>query len=123
MPNGTAVCNFAVATSEKWKDKQTGQDQEKTEFHNLTAFGKTAEVIGEHFHKGKPIYVEGQNRTRSYPHKQYPDVTMYRTEVKVDLFQFVPSSGRDQPQRSQQPQAQTPPQFNPDEDFNDDLAF
>lgn len=58
MPNGNAVCNFSLATTEKWKDKQSGQQQERTEWHRISIFGKLAEIAGQYLHKGSKVYIE-----------------------------------------------------------------
>lgn len=85
LPSGSQVVSFSVATNRKWTDKN-GEKQEQTEFHNCTAFGKTAETIAKYFSKGKPIYVEGRLQTRSW---EKDGVKHYRTEVVVDTFQFM----------------------------------
>jgi len=66
MPSGKAVCNISVATSEKWKDKETGQDKEATEWHRITLFERKAEVAGEYLKKGSPVHIVGQLRTRKW---------------------------------------------------------
>ncbi len=66
IPNGGAVANLQVATSESWRDKQTGEIREQTEWHRVVLFGKLAEVAGEYLHKGEQVYIEGQLRTRSW---------------------------------------------------------
>lgn len=66
MPSGGAVCNLSVATNESWKDKQTGEKKERTEWHRLTFYNRLAEIVGEYVRKGQQIYVEGSLRTRDY---------------------------------------------------------
>lgn len=82
MPNGNAVANVNLATSEKWKDKQTGQMQERTEWHRVVFYGKLAEVVGQYLKKGSKIYVEGRNQTREW---EKDGVKRYTTEVVVDV--------------------------------------
>jgi len=81
MPGGGAVANFSLATSESWRDKQTGEMRENTEWHRVVLFGKLAEVAGEYLRKGAQVYVEGQLRTRSWQDDN--DVTRYVTEIVV----------------------------------------
>jgi len=82
-PNGNAVANFSVATNEEWKDKNTGQKQEKAEFHRIVLFGKIAEVAGQYLKKGSKVYIEGKLQTRKWTNKEGQDV--YTTEVVVDI--------------------------------------
>ena len=82
MPNGSAVANFSVATSESWKDKQTGENREKTEWHRVVAFGKLAEIAGEYFKKGTLVYIEGQLQTRKWQDQSGQD--RYTTEVVIN---------------------------------------
>ncbi len=100
MPSGSAVANFSLATSEKWKDKETGDMKESTEWHNLVAYGKVAEIISEHTNKGMSMYVEGQLKTRKWQDKSGKD--HYSTDVVVRDF-IIHSEGG---QRSA-PQAKT----------------
>lgn len=66
MPNGEAVCNFSIATSETWNDRQTGQRQERTEWHNITLYRRLAEVAGQYLRKGSSVYIEGRIQSRKY---------------------------------------------------------
>jgi single-strand DNA-binding protein len=84
--SGQTVANLSVATSTQWKD-QSGQKQEKTEFHNVVAWGKQAEVIGQYFTKGQEIYVEGRLETRNWDDKD-SGKKMYKTEIVLDKFEF-----------------------------------
>jgi len=77
--DGKAVANISLATSESWKDKQTGEKKEQTEWHRVVFFGRTAEVIGEYLHKGSLIYVEGRLQTRKWQDKEGND--RYTTEI------------------------------------------
>lgn len=86
LPSGQQVASFGIATNRTYKDKN-GQKQEQTEFHNIVAFGRTAEVIGQYFKKGRPIYVEGRIQTRSWEGKE-DGKKQYRTEIVVENFQF-----------------------------------
>ncbi len=89
LPSGQQVANFSVATNRTFKDKN-GARQEQTEFHNVVAFGRTAEVIGQYMKKGRPIFVEGRMQTRSW---DKDGQKQYRTEVIVESFQFGPGGG------------------------------
>jgi len=83
MPNGGAVTNITLATSESWKDKQTGENKEVTEWHRVVLFGKLAEVAGEYLRKGSQIYIEGQLKTRKW--QDQSDQDRYTTEVVVNI--------------------------------------
>src|SRR5262245_17507954 len=82
LPNGNAVTNVTLATSESWKDKQTGQQQERTEWHRVVFFGRLAEIAGEYLRKGSQVYVEGSLRTREW---EKDGVKRYTTEIVVDI--------------------------------------
>ena len=86
LPSGGQVANFGLATNRTYKDKN-GQKQEATEFHNVVAFGRTAEVIAQYVKKGRPIFVEGRITTRSWEGKE-DGKKQYRTEIIVENFQF-----------------------------------
>src|ERR1700733_7190416 len=92
LPSGSQVANFGIATNRSYKDK-SGARQEATEFHNVVAFGRTAEVIAQYMKKGRPIYVEGRIQTRSWDDKEGGKKN-YRTEIIVDTFQFGADGGR-----------------------------
>lgn len=87
MPNGGAVANITIATSETWRDKATGENREKTEWHRVVLFGKLAEVAGEYLRKGSQVYIEGQLQTRKWQNQQGQD--QYTTEVVVQGFNGV----------------------------------
>ena len=89
MPNGKAVTNFTIATSESWKDKQTGEQREQTEWHRVAFFGKTAEIAGEYLKKGSPVYIEGRIRTRKWQDKEGRD--RYTTEINANEMQMLGS--------------------------------
>ena len=77
MPNGEAVCNFSIATSETWNDRQTGQRQERTEWHNITLYRRLAEVAGQYLKKGSQVYIEGRIQSRKYTGKDGIERTAY----------------------------------------------
>ncbi|WP_192459545.1 single-stranded DNA-binding protein [Musicola keenii] len=83
MPNGGAVANITLATSESWRDKQTGEQKEKTEWHRVVLFGKLAEVAGEYLRKGSQVYIEGQLQTRKWQDQSGQD--RYTTEIVVNV--------------------------------------
>jgi len=84
MPNGGGVANLTIATSESWKDKQTGEQKEKTEWHRVVMFGKLAEIAGEYLKKGSKVYIEGSLQTRKWQNQQGQD--QYTTEIVVQGF-------------------------------------
>ncbi|WP_038175286.1 MULTISPECIES: single-stranded DNA-binding protein [Vibrio] len=87
MPSGGAVANITIATSESWRDKATGEQREKTEWHRVALFGKLAEVAGEYLRKGSQVYVEGQLQTRKWQDQSGQD--RYTTEVVVQGYTGV----------------------------------
>ncbi|MPW31615.1 single-stranded DNA-binding protein [Agarivorans sp. B2Z047] len=87
MPNGGAVANITIATSESWRDKQSGEQKERTEWHRVVLFGKLAEVAGEYLKKGSQVYIEGQLQTRKWQDQSGQD--RYSTEVVVQGFNGV----------------------------------
>jgi single-strand DNA-binding protein len=89
LPSGQQVATFGLATNRSFRNKE-GQQQEQTEFHNIVAFGRTAEVMGQYLKKGRPVFVEGRIQTRSW---EADGRKNYRTEVVVDNFQFGPQAG------------------------------
>ncbi|MEA7571537.1 single-stranded DNA-binding protein, partial [Salmonella enterica subsp. enterica serovar Virginia] len=82
MPNNVAVANFTLATSESWKDKQSGEDKEKTEWHRIVIYNKLAEIAGEYLRKGMQVYIEGKLQTRKWQDQQGQE--HYTTEIVVD---------------------------------------
>ncbi len=102
LANGNAVANLTLATTESWKDKQTGERQEKTEWHNLTVFNRLAELCGEYLKKGKKVYVEGKLQTRKWQGQDGQD--RYSTDIVVSEIQLLDKS--DNPQGQYQPPAQ-----------------
>ena len=112
LPSGGAVTNITVATSESWKDKTSGQQQERTEWHKVCFFGKMAEISGEYLRKGSKVYIEGQLRTRKWQAKDGTD--RYSTEIIASQMQMLDSKQGDQPARPQaQPAKQQAPQQKP----------
>ncbi len=91
MPSGTTVANLRVATSESWRDKQTGEQQERTEWHRVALFGRLAEVAGEYLRKGSQVYIEGSLRTRKWQDKQGND--RYSTEIVGNDMQMLGGRG------------------------------
>jgi single-strand DNA-binding protein len=91
MPSGTTVCNLRLATSESWKDKQSGEMKEQTEWHSVAMFGRLAEIAGEYLKKGSQIYVEGRLRTRKWQDKQGND--RYTTEIVAQDMQMLGGRG------------------------------
>ena len=91
MPSGSAVTNVTVATSENWKDKQTGEKQERTEWHNVVFFNRLAEIAGEYLKKGSKVYIEGSLRTRKWQDKNGQD--RYTTEIVANEMQMLDSRG------------------------------
>jgi single-strand DNA-binding protein len=92
LPSGQQVASFGIATNRTYKDK-SGQKQEATEFHNIVAFGRTAEVIAQYMKKGRPLFIEGRIQTRSWEGKE-DGKKQYRTEIIVDNFQFGADGGK-----------------------------
>ena len=84
MPNGNAVANFSVATSESWRDKQTGESRDRTEWHRVVVFGSLAEIAGQYIKKGTQVYLEGQLQTRKWQDQSGQD--RYTTEVVINPF-------------------------------------
>lgn len=112
MPNGNAVVNISVATSEQWKDKQSGERQEKTEWHKIVAFGKLAEIMGQYLIKGSQVYIEGKLQTRKWQDKDGKD--RYTTEIVARDMQMLGGKQRQQ----EAPNAPGVP-----DDFDDDVPF
>ncbi|HYM42778.1 MAG TPA: single-stranded DNA-binding protein [Steroidobacteraceae bacterium] len=91
MPSGTTVANLRLATSESWRDKQTGEQQERTEWHRVALFGRLAEVAGEYLRKGSKVYIEGSLRTRKWTDKQGNE--RYSTEIVGNDMQMLDGRG------------------------------
>lgn len=91
LPSGSAVCNVTLATSESWKDKDSGEKKDRTEWHNVVFYGRLAEIAGEYLKKGSQTYVEGSLRTRKWQDKEGRD--RYTTEIIVSDMQMLGSRG------------------------------
>ena len=117
LPSGDAVTNISIATSEKWKDKQTGEQKERTEWHKVVMFKRLAEVAAEYLRKGSQVYVEGKLRTNKWQDKNGND--RYTTEIVADQMQMLGGKGNAEPRA---PQTPSQPQPGPD-DFDDDIPF
>lgn len=131
MPSGNAVANITLATSETWKDKQTGEPKERTEWHRVVFFGKLAEIVGKYLTKGSQVYIEGRLQTRKW--QSQGDQDRYTTEIVVDIggtMQMLGGKPQNQGQQApaqgnkQQQRQSTPPNYNePPMDFDDDIPF
>ena len=111
LPSGDAMTTIAVATTDSWKDKATGEKRDKTEWHQVTFFGKLAEIAGQYLTKGSSVYVEGSLETRKYTDKN--GVEKYSTSIKADKMQMLGSrpaqqDGAQQPAQQQRPAAPAP---------------
>ena len=91
-PSGAAVANFSVATSEEWKDRDTGEKQERTEWHRIVAWRRLGEICGEYLHKGKEVYIEGRLQTRSWEDRD--GNTRYTTEIVAQNMQMLGSASK-----------------------------
>ena len=127
MPSGSAVTNLSVATNESWKDKQTGEQKDRTEWHRVAMFGRLAEIAAEYLRKGSQVYIEGRLRTRKWQDQQGND--RYTTEIIADEMQMLGGrSGSGAPAMSQSgPPPGPPPQGGggggSSGDFDDDIPF
>lgn len=129
MPSGSAVTNLRLATSEVFKDRETGDQTERTEWHSVAMFGRLAEIAAEYLKKGSQVYIEGRLRTRKWQDRDGND--RYTTEIIADQMQMLggrggggmgasaPSSGS----RPDRPPREKPPAEPPDNGFDDDIPF
>lgn len=130
-PSGDAICNFSIATSESWKDKNTGEKKEQTEWHRISMFGKLAEIAGQYLTKGSLVYIEGKLQTRKWQDKEGNE--RYTTEIRADQMKMLGgkndrqgnSGGYDDgyapaPQRQQRPASSNSSGF---DDLGDDIPF
>ena len=121
--NGTAVANFSIATSEKWKDKNTGEMQERTEWHRIVTFGRLAEICGEYLSKGRQVYIEGRLQTRSW---EQEGVTRYTTEIIANDMKMLGPKGSSDSYRPTSP-SPSPSKDYPDSPYpepqDDDIPF
>ena len=126
FPSGDQVCNVAIATNEKWKDKQTGEAKEHVEYHRLVFNGRLAEIAAQYLRKGSQVYVEGSIRTRKYNDKD--GVEKYATDIRVDQMQMLggkPEQGGEQraPQQRRAPAPQAASTGSGFDDMADDIPF
>lgn len=127
MPNGDAVANISVATSESWTDKNSGEKKEVTEWHRILFYRRQAEICGQYLQKGSQVYVEGRLRTRKWQDNNGQD--RYTTEIQGDVLQMLGGRQNEQSQQNK-PQAQAKPnKLDPlsaaaeQDGFNDDIPF
>ena len=130
MPSGDSVANFSVATTERWKDKQTGEQKEQTEWHRVAFFGRLAEICEQYLRKGSMVYIEGSIRTRKWQDQEGND--RYSTEIKGQSMKMLDKKGdngggqarRPDPKPESKPAQQDMggPAPGPD-DFDDDIPF
>lgn len=119
--DGKAVANFTIATSDKWKDRDSGEPREKTEWHRVVAFGRLGEICGEYLSKGKQVYIEGRLRTRSW---EKDGITRYTTEIEAVAMQMLGSRENQDSSRRADPvphPVQSQPSYPGPED--DDIPF
>jgi len=121
MPNGYAVANISIATSESWKDKNSGEKQERTEWHRVTAFRKLAEIMGEYLKKGSQVYIEGRLQTDKY---DKDGQTHYATKIIADKMQMLGGKSSGQDEHNEATSNESQPQGEPQGgDFDDDIPF
>jgi single-strand DNA-binding protein len=131
MPSGTTVANLRIATSESWRDKQSGEQQERTEWHRVALFGRLAEIAGEYLRKGSQVYIEGSLRTRKWQDKQGNE--RYTTEIVANDMQMLGgrgggstgsgSSGGGEAPRERGDFAEPVSSSTEREEFDDDIPF
>lgn len=120
-PSGSAVANFSVATSEEWKDKETGEKRERTEWHRIVAFNRLGEICGEYLSKGRQVYIEGRIQTREWEDQN--GVKRYTTEIVANQMQMLgarDSAGGGRPDGPPVPEYPGTPASGPDDD---DIPF
>ena len=123
MPSGSAVTNLSVATTESWKDKQTGEQKERTEWHKVVMFDRLAEIAAEYLRKGSQVYVEGKLQTRKWQDRDGND--RWTTEIRANEMQMLGGrggGGGSMPMNQDSGPSSPPPQAGPD-DFDDDIPF
>ncbi len=123
MTNGDAVCNFSVATSESWTDRNSGQRQERTEWHNIVLYRKLAEIAGQYLKKGSQVYLEGKIQSRKYTDKQGAERTAYEivcSEMKMLGDRVEGAERQNTPPPPAQQQTAVPM---PKDDIDDDIPF
>jgi single-strand DNA-binding protein len=119
MNNGKSVCSFSVATSEEWINKNTGNQDKRTEWHRCVAYEKSAEILGKYLEKGSKVYIEGKLQTRSW---EQDGIKRYATEIIVEEFQFLSEKKAEgaQPAKAAHKPSQQPAQDDP---FADDIPW
>ena len=120
LTSGDAVVNVSVATSERWKDKQTGEVKEATEWHRVNFFGRLAEIAGEYVQKGSLLYVEGKIKTRKWTDKDGTE--KYSTEIMGETMKLLSSRNDSQPRQQEQPKPKQS-QGSGFDDMDDDIPF
>lgn len=124
FPSGDQVCNFSVATTERWKDKQSGEQKEATEWHRISTFGKLAEICGQYLVKGSLVYVSGKITTRKWTDKDGQE--KFSTEIKADAMKMLggrpEAAERPQTAPARQPLTPSKPSSGFD-DMDDDIPF
>lgn len=121
LSSGSAVANLSVATTEKWKDKNSGEQKERTEWHKVSMFGRLAEIAGEYLNKGSQVYIEGRLRTRKWQDKDGND--RWTTEINADQLVMLSSrNGGSQQQRSE-PRSAPAQESQQQEELDDDIPF
>lgn len=124
-PTGLAVANVTIATTETWKDKQSGENQERTEWHRIALYGRLAEIAGEYLRKGAKIYVEGRLQTRKWQDKNTGQ-DRYTTEIIADSLQMLDSKGGGHASESTSTtkmSTEAPPAEAVTDGFDDDIPF
>ena len=109
FPSGGKVCNFSVATSERWKDRNTGENRDRTEWHRVEVWGRLAEIAEKYLNKGRTIYIEGRIRTRKWTDQN--NIEKYSTEIVGETLTML--GNRDDARPAPQPQANQPLQSAP----------
>jgi single-strand DNA-binding protein len=132
LPSGEAVTNIRVATTDRWKDKASGEQKESTEWHRIAFFGRLAEIAGEYLKKGSQVYIEGRIRTRKWQDKEGQD--RYSTEIVADIMQMLgrregageargePAAARGEP-KAAEPKAAAKKPAGKFDDMEDDIPF
>lgn len=115
LPSGDAVTNITVATTDKWKDKTSGEQKENTEWHRISFFGKLAEIAGKYLVKGSQVYIEGSIRTRKYTDKD--GVEKYSTEIRADSMQMLGSPNNKPHRHNDEPESSRPGPMSDDVPF------
>ena len=124
LPSGDAVANISVATTEKWKDKASGEMKEHTEWHRISFFGKLAEIAGQYLKKGSTVYVEGKIQTRKYTDKDGAE--KFATEIKGEVLKMIggkAEQGDQAPKAAPSKPAQRQQASSGFDDMDDDIPF